>query len=118
MRDLCIKAPSVAQYLVQEILKHFRDDSKPQVQGPEEHELGINPKRPSRRRKRLDLTYRLPKSSRAQVGIYRDAKNSHGASSSSSLVGDDLVTCQPGHDNMTINQSSDSLVMEKPLLEC
>ena len=114
-----MKAPSVAQYLVQEILKHFRDDSEPQVQGPEEHESGINPKRPSRRRKRLDLTYRLPKSSRAQVGIYRDGtEDSHGASGSSSLVGDDSVTCQPGHDDMTINQSSDSLVTEKPLPEC
>jgi hypothetical protein len=53
------------------------------------------------------------------VGIYRDGtKDSHRASSSTSLVGDDLVTCQPGHNNMTINQSSDSLVTEKPLLEC
>ena len=85
-----MKAPSVAQYLVQEILKYFRDDSEPQVQ---EHEPDINPKRPSRRRKRLDLTYRLPKASRAQVGIYRDGtKDSHGASCDSSLVGDDSVT--------------------------
>jgi hypothetical protein len=41
------------------------------------------------------------------VDIYRDGtKDSRGASSSSSLVGDDLVTCQPGY------------VTEKPLPEC
>ena len=110
-----MKAPSVAQYLVQEILKH---DSQPEVQGSEEHGSGINPKRPSRRRKRLDLTYQLPKSSRVQADIYRGGtEDSHGASGGSSLVGDDSVTCQPGHDDMTINQSSDSLVTEKALPE-
>jgi hypothetical protein len=52
------------------------------------------------------------------VGIYKDGtEDLHKASSSSSLVGDDSVTCQPGHDDMTINQSSDSLVIEKPLLK-
>jgi hypothetical protein len=96
-----------------------RDDSEPEVQGPEEHQSGINPKRPLRRRKRLNPTYRLPKPSRAQVGIYRDgAEDSHGASGSSSPVGDGSVTCQPGHDDMTISQSSDRLVTEKPLPEC
>jgi hypothetical protein len=119
VRDLCVKAPSVAQCLVQEILKHSRDDSEPEVQGPEERQSGINLKRPLRRRKRLDLTYRLPKSSRAQVGIYRDgAEDSHGASGSSSSASDGSVTCRPGHDDMTISQSSDSLVTEKPLPEC
>ena len=110
-----MKAPSVAQYLVQEILKHSTDDSEPEVQGSKEHRSGINPKRPSRR-KRLDLTYRLPKSSRAQVDIYRGGtEDSHRASGGSLLVGDDSVTCQPGH--MIINQSSDILVTEKPLPE-
>jgi hypothetical protein len=53
------------------------------------------------------------------VGIYKDrTEDSHRASGSSSLVGDDSVTCQLGHDDITINQSSDSLVMEKPLPEC
>ena len=113
-----MKAPSVAQYLVQEILKHSRDDSEPEVQGPEEHQSGIiNPTRPSRRRKRLDLTYRLPKSSKAHIS--RDGPgDSHAASGSSPLVGDGSVTCQPGHDDVTINQSIDSLVTEKPLPEC
>jgi hypothetical protein len=88
-----------AQYLVQEILKHSTDDSKSEVQGPKEHQSGINPTRPSRRRKRLDLTYRLPKSSRAQAHISRDGPGvSHAASGSSPLVGDGSVTCQPGHD--------------------
>jgi hypothetical protein len=52
------------------------------------------------------------------VGIYRDGTKAHRASSSSSLVVDDLVMCQPSHDNMTINQSSDSLMVEKPLPKC
>jgi hypothetical protein len=53
------------------------------------------------------------------VGIYRDrTEDSHRASGSSSLVGDDSITCQPSHDDMAINQSSDSLVTEKPLPEC
>ena len=52
------------------------------------------------------------------MNIYRGGtEDSHGASSDSSLVGDDSVTCQPSHDDMTINQSSDSLVTEKPLPE-
>ena len=115
MQDLYVKAPSVAQYL-QEILKHSTDDSKPEVQGSKEHGSSFNPKRLSRR-KRLDLTYRLPKSSRAQVDIYRGGtEDSRGASGSSSLVGDNSVTYQPGYDDMTINQSSDSLVTETPLL--
>ena len=45
------------------------------------------------------------------------AKGSHEASGGCSLIADDLVTCQPGHDDMTINRSSDSLVTERPLLE-
>lgn len=103
-----MKAPSVAQYLVQEILKHSRDDSEPEVQG----------KRPSRRKKR-DLTYRLPKSSKAHTHISRDGPgDSHEASGGSSQVGDDPVTCQPGHEGTTINQSSDSPITEKPLPEC
>jgi len=103
-----VKAPSVAQYLVQEILKHSRDDSEPEVQG----------KRPSRRKKR-DLTYRLPKPSKAQAHISRDGpKDSHEASGGSSQVGNVSVTCQPSHEGTTINQSSDSPITEKPLPEC
>jgi hypothetical protein len=114
-----VKAPSVAQYLVQEILNHSRDDSQPEVQGSKERGSGSDSKRSSRRRKQSDRTYRLPKSSRTQPDIPRDeAEDPHGASSGSSLVGDDLVTCQPSHDDMTINQSNDSLVTEKLLREC
>jgi hypothetical protein len=48
--------------------------------------------------------------------IYRDRpRDSHGASGSSSLVGNDSVTCQSRHDDITIGQSSKSLVTEKPL---
>jgi len=110
VRDLCVKAPSVTQYLVQEILKYSRDDSQPEVQG----------KRPSRRKKR-DLTYRLPKPSKAQAQahISRDGPgDSHEASGGSSQVGNDSVTCQPGHEGTTIDQSSDSPITEKPLPEC
>jgi hypothetical protein len=114
-----VKAPSITQYLIQEILKHFIDNSKPEVQGLIEHQSSINPTRLSRRRKRLDLTYQLLKSSKAQAHISRDGPgDSHAASGNSPLVGDSSVTCQPGHDDMTINQSNDSLVTEKPLLEC
>jgi hypothetical protein len=118
VRDLCVKAPSVTQYLAQKILKHSRNDSEPEVQGTEEYQSGINPKRASRRRKRVDLTYRLPKSSRAQAGICKDGTEDSHASSSTPLVGDDSVTCQPDHDDVTINQSGDSLATEKPLPEC
>jgi hypothetical protein len=118
VRDLLLKAPSVAQYLVQEILRHSRDNSEPEVQGPEDHQSGINPERPSRRRKKFDGTYRPPKSSKSQEAIYRDGpRDPHGASGSSPLVGDGSVTCQPGHGVMTISQSSDSLMTEKPLPE-
>lgn len=52
------------------------------------------------------------------MDVYRDrSRDSDGASGGSFLVGDVSVTCQPGHDSMTINQSSDSLVTEKPLPE-
>ena len=116
LQDLCVKAPSVAQYLVQEIHNHSRDDSQPEVQGSEELGLCTNSKRSSKRKKPSDRTYRLPKSSRTHLNIPRDgAEDSHGASSISSLVSDDSVTCQPVDDDMTINQSSDSLVTEKPL---
>jgi hypothetical protein len=53
------------------------------------------------------------------VGIYKDrTKDLHRASSNSSLVSNDLVMCQLGHNDMTINQSSDSLVTKKPFPEC
>jgi hypothetical protein len=53
------------------------------------------------------------------VDTYRDGPGDlHRASGGSSLVGGDSVTCQSGHDDVAINQSSDSLVTEKPLPEC
>jgi hypothetical protein len=53
------------------------------------------------------------------VGIYKDGtEDLHKASGSSSLVSNDLVMCQLSHDSITINQSSNSLVTKKPLLEC
>ncbi|CZR68400.1 uncharacterized protein PAC_18299 [Phialocephala subalpina] len=98
VRALCVKAPSVAQYLVQEILNHAKDDSQAEVQGSEELETSTTTKRSSKRRKQSD--YRLPKSSRTQPDIPRDgAEDSHEASSVSSQVGDELVTCQSGHDD-------------------
>jgi hypothetical protein len=55
-------------------------------------------------RKQSDPTYRLLKSFKAQVDIYKDGtKDSYRASGDSSLVREDSVTCQSGHDDMTIN---------------
>ncbi len=52
------------------------------------------------------------------MDICRDGPgDSHGASGGSPLFGGDSVTCQPGHDGTTINQSSDSPMTEKPLPE-
>lgn len=48
-----------------------------------------------------------------QGHIYR-AEDPDGASSSSSLIGDDSVTGPLGHDDM----SNDSLMTEEPLREC
>ncbi|PMD63293.1 uncharacterized protein K444DRAFT_331502 [Hyaloscypha bicolor E] len=90
VRDLCVKAPSVAQYLVQEILNHSRDDSQPEVQGSKEFETSTTTKQSSKRRKQSDRSYRPPKSSRTQPEIPRDrAKDSNEASSINSQVGDD-----------------------------
>ena len=106
----------MAQYIVQEILNHSRDESQPEVQGSKELGSGTNSKRLSKRRKSPDRAYRLPKSSRTQPDIPKDeAEDSDGASKGSSLVGDDSVTCQPGYDDMPITQSSDSFMTEKSL---
>jgi hypothetical protein len=113
-----VKAPSVAEYLAQAILNHSRDDSQSEAHSSNDCGSGTNAKRPSKRRKQLDRTYRLPKSSRTQPDISRDeAEDSDTAVEGRSPVGDDSVTCQPCH---TINQTSDSLTTEKPqpLQEC
>jgi len=105
VRDLCVKAPSVAQYLVQEILNHSRDDSQPEVQGPKE--LATTTKRPSKRRKKLDPSYRCP--SQIQPDIPRERQpDLHEASSVYSQDGDEFVTCQSEHNDMR----NDSLVTE------
>lgn len=104
----------MAQYLVQEILNYSKDDSQPEVQGSKEIEISTTTKRSSKRRKQSDRSYQLPKSSRTQPDIPRDgAEDSHEASSVSSQLRDELVTCPSGHD-----QSSDSLVTDQPLLKC
>lgn len=117
VRDLCLKAPTIAQFLAQEILKHSGDDSEPEVQGSQERGSGINPKRLSRRRKQLDPTYRLPKSSRARVDICKDGAEDLYGASGDFLVSNDPVTYRTGYDEITINQSSNSLMIEKPLLK-
>jgi hypothetical protein len=113
VQDLCVKAPSVAQYLVQEILTHSGDSPQPKVQGSKDNGSGILGK--SARKKRSDRTYR-PKSSGTQADIHGDETEE--VSDDGSLVGDGSVTCQPSHDNVTINQSSASLMTEKPIPEC
>jgi hypothetical protein len=73
------------------------------------------------RRKKRDLTYRLPKPSKAQAQAYISRNGPgglHGASGGSSQVGgNDSVTCQPGYKGTTIDQSSNSPITEKPLPE-
>ena len=107
MRDLCVKAPSVAQYLAQEILKQLRDDSEAEVQASKE----VVSVKPSSKRKQSDRTYQPPKSCRVQPDIPVEAP------SVNSVVNDRSITCRP-RDNNKINQSSDSLVTEKPVLKC
>lgn len=89
-----MKAPPVAQYLVQEILNLSMDDSQPKVQGSKKRESGTHSKQPLRR-KQLDGTYRLPKSSRTQPSIPGDrTEDSYRASSDNSLVGGDSAKCE------------------------
>ena len=111
VRDLCVKAPSVALYLAQEILNYSRDDSQPEAQDSKEGESDTNHKRSSKRRKQVDGTYRLPKSSGKQPDIARDDTGFEGLS----VIGDESVTCQPSHCDITTNQSSDSLMTEESL---
>lgn len=111
-----MKAPPVAQYLVQEILNH-PDGSHPEVQGSEERASGTNLKRLSKR-KQADRTYQPPKPSRKAPDILQDGvRDPHKASSGSPLLCDNSVTCEPGHDDVTIIQSNDSLVTGKTLQE-
>ncbi|KAH8746277.1 hypothetical protein F5882DRAFT_446348 [Hyaloscypha sp. PMI_1271] len=72
-----------------------------------------------RRRKQLDHTYQRPRSSRPQPDISGPG-DSDSAIEGRSLVDDDSVTCQSDLDDMTINQSSDSLMtdMPQPLQKC
>ena len=107
----------MTQYLVQEIFNHSRDDSQPEVQGSNEYGLCTNSKQPSERRKQLDCTYRLPKSAKIQTDVLRDtAKAANAALKGCSQIGDNSVLCQPSHD-MTIDQSTDSLLPEAQPLQ-
>ncbi|TVY92739.1 hypothetical protein LAWI1_G002816 [Lachnellula willkommii] len=110
VRDFYVKAPSVSQYLMRELLNHSRNEAQAETQCSNEH--GCNSKRPSKT-KHPDCTYRRPKSSRIQPDVAQD-KQSHAAFTRSSLVGDKSVPCAPVHDK----RSSGSLTMEKPLQAC
>ncbi|KAG4427501.1 hypothetical protein IFR05_017016 [Cadophora sp. M221] len=118
VRDLCLKAPSVAQYLVQEILNHPKDNFQPKAQGSQETKTSPTIKRP-KGRKQADRSYRLPKSSRTQPDTPRDGDEvPHDASSVSSQVGDELGTCQSDDDDdddIAINQGSESLVTDQAI---
>ncbi|KIM92642.1 hypothetical protein OIDMADRAFT_36447 [Oidiodendron maius Zn] len=75
----------------EEILNLSTDNSQPKVQGSKEQESGTHSKR-LLRRKQLDSTYQLPKSSRTQPSIPGDrAEYSHRASSNNSLGSKDLA---------------------------
>ncbi|KAH7305381.1 hypothetical protein BKA65DRAFT_543965 [Rhexocercosporidium sp. MPI-PUGE-AT-0058] len=115
IRDLCLKAPSVAQYLVQEILNHPKENFQSKVHSSQETETSTTIKRP-KGRKQADRSYRLPKSSRTQPDTPRDRDEvPHDASSVSSQVGDELGTCQSDDDDddIAINQGSESLVTDQ-----
>ncbi|TVY80732.1 hypothetical protein LSUE1_G005970 [Lachnellula suecica] len=116
LQALCAKAPSVAQYLVQEILSPSKDDSQPDIRGSQELEIGTNITRSSRMK---ESEHQLPEPSRTPLDIPRGgAEDPHEASSGSSQVGTDLVTCQSGYDDVTISQPSDSLGSDQPLPRC
>ncbi|TVY15624.1 hypothetical protein LARI1_G009016 [Lachnellula arida] len=118
VRDLCVKEPSVAQYLVQEILKHS-NGSEPEVQSSKENWSSTGLKNTLRTRKRLDPTYRGPKSSWIQADIHRHvSEDADGASDSFSLANDSSAMHQTGHDGMTIRQSSESLIIKESIPEC
>lgn len=116
VQELYVKAPSVAQHLVQEILIYSEDDSQPEVPGSKAFEISTSTKVSSKRRKQPDHSYRLPRSSRVQPATFRDrAEDSPEVSSVSSQVGDELGTSQTTHNT---NQSSDSIVTSPPLPKC
>lgn len=105
MRDLCKKAPSVADYLIQEIRNYSSDDAQPEAQDTKKRESGNTPNQPSMRRKQRDRTYQPPRSFELQPVIPGDnAKDPDAAFKGGSLVGDDWVTYQPIHDEMAITQ--------------
>lgn len=111
-----MKAPTVAQYLVQEILTYSKENLQPEVQGSKELDTSTTTKRSSKRKKQPDRSYRLPKSFRTQPDISQaGVEDLHEVSSVSSQVSDELAICQFGHD---VQQSSDSIVTDRPLSKC
>jgi len=102
----------VAQYLVQEILNHSRDDSQLEVQDSKEFETSTTTKQSSKRRKEQDRSYRLPKSSRIQSNPRNGDEVLDESPSVSSQVGEKLVTCQ-SRDDRTFNRRSESLVIDQ-----
>ncbi|KAL5318079.1 hypothetical protein ACEPPN_015183 [Leptodophora sp. 'Broadleaf-Isolate-01'] len=116
VRDLCLKAPTVAEYLVREILNHPNGDFPPEAQGSQELETSTTIKRP-KGRKQPDRSYRPSKTSRIQPDTHRDGDEvPHDASSVSSQVGDELGTCQSDDDDdIAINQGSESLVTDQTI---
>jgi hypothetical protein len=116
VRDLCVKAPSVAQYLVQEILSFSKDDSQPEVPGSKELETSTSTKGSSKRKNQSDRSYRLPRSSRIQRLTLRDrAEDSPEVPGISSQVGNKLGTSQTSYDT---TQSSDSIITSPPVPKC
>lgn len=111
-----MKAPSVAEYLGQEIL-NYPDGCEPEIQGSGSHASGTNSKRSSKRRQ-ADRSYQPPKPSRTALDMLRnEVQDSHEASSSSPMLCNDSGTCERDHDDVTVTQSNDSLVIDKFLQE-
>jgi len=96
---------SVAQYLVQEILKHSTDNSEPEVQGPAEHQSGINPTR-HQKEEAIRPHLSASKVSKAQAHISRDGPGVHTQLPAAAPSRRRFVTCQ--HDDVTLTKE-DSL---------
>ncbi|KAG9228242.1 hypothetical protein BJ875DRAFT_447053 [Amylocarpus encephaloides] len=120
VQDLCERAPSMAQHLVQEILKHLANRSQPEAQVSKARGSSTNFQKSSKKRIQKDRPYQPPKPPAKQPTTCRDeAEDLDAVVKCRSMVGDDLVTDQPGHYNKSINQSANSRITDtRPLPEC
>lgn len=106
VRVLCVKAPSMAMFLTQELLNYSTDDL--QAQDAKTPDRSTSSSQLSRRSKRSDRNYRPPKSHIEQHETTRDWNDNIDASggrNSPKEVSDD---CQPNECIDAINQNADN----------